>query len=64
VLRNLNELTAARDAFEQALKREPGFGGAHYNLGQLFERLGDPNLAIVAYTQALKHGYSSWDVWL
>jgi protein O-GlcNAc transferase len=62
-LRGLNEFQDARTAFQKALKRDPNFGGAHYNLGGLYENLGDLKSAIDSYTQALKHGYTSPDVY-
>ena len=63
-LRGLDEFQNARAAFQQALKRDPNFGGAHYNLGGLHEYLGDLNSAIDAYAQALKHRYTSQDVYV
>lgn len=45
MLSGLGDLEGARQAYLQAVGREPGFMQAHYNLGNVHERLGQSRLA-------------------
>jgi tetratricopeptide (TPR) repeat protein len=50
------QLTSAQRDYERALKLEPDLLPAHYNLGLLYEDLGDMNKAKTEYQIALKGG--------
>ncbi len=45
-LEDLNRATDAVAAYRQALSNDPDFADAHYNLGQLYERLQDRTAAL------------------
>ena len=48
-----DDLVAARSLFEEAVRIEPGFILAYYQLGRIFERTGAPFLAKSVYGRAL-----------
>ncbi len=49
------ELPASRDAFRRALEVHATGALAHYNLGAVLERLGEPDEAEACYRRALEH---------
>ena len=49
----LGNFAEAEADFRKALELDPGYAGAHYNLGKLFMDLGRSDLALAAYRQAV-----------
>lgn len=50
------DLDAAKAAFEKAIELDPRLFKAYYKLAQVHERQGDPQTALVRYTEAIQKG--------
>lgn len=48
------DLVNAKKAFKNSIAKKPDFADAHYNLGNVYKKLGDNNLAISSFQTALK----------
>lgn len=53
-LMQLHKMSEAEEQFEQALRINPNYADAHYNLGGALGRVGRPRYAIRHYEQALQ----------
>jgi tetratricopeptide (TPR) repeat protein len=53
-LQEQDELDAALDSYKQALKVDPDYAEAHYNMGIVLQEKGELDAAIDSYEQALK----------
>jgi GT2 family glycosyltransferase/tetratricopeptide (TPR) repeat protein len=49
------DLPEAERALRELVRREPESGAAHHNLGMVYQRMGQPNLAAEAYRKALDY---------
>lgn len=52
-LTDANQLQAAREALERAIKLNPDFLPAYINLGRIYERMGQVGMAVVQWSAAL-----------
>ncbi len=50
----MRDLAAAETEFREAIRIEPDFVYAHYNLGNALTRRGDPEAAVAAFREALR----------
>ena len=62
-LKNLGELEAAVDSYDQALKIEPNGDEAWYNRGIALGKLGELEAAVASYDQALKLKPDKYEAW-
>lgn len=51
----------ARNLFEGLLKKDPGYVGSYYHLGQLLERVGDREEALSVYEKGMKQAMAAKD---
>ena len=52
---------AAKDLFNEVLRREPTYIGSYYHLGKLQERLGDTEKAIRIYERGMEEAKKAGD---